>query len=178
MRTLLGLRSTDFTLGWLSLDTPAPAIYGALTEVSGVARDAGPVALEAKQADGSWKTVAAVKPDASGRFEVGVRPDATTQYRLAAGDVRAGLASLTVESVVDASVEAGAVSGTVRPPLPGATVQLQRQRGASWATVATATPDTSGSFAVPAAVGPGSYRVRWAPGRGLAPGVSRLLAVQ
>jgi stage II sporulation protein D len=178
MRAMLGLRSTDFTLGWLSLDTPPPSIYGTLTELSGVARDVGPVTLEAQQADGSWRTVSAVKPDANGRFEVGVRPDATTQYRLAAGDVRAGLVSLTVASVVDASVKAGAVSGTVRPPLPGASVQLQRLRGASWATVATVTPDTSGAFAVPSAIGPGSYRVRWAPGRGLAPGVSRLLEVQ
>jgi hypothetical protein len=79
---------------------------------------------------------------------------------------------------VAASVNAGAVSGTVSPALPGAAVQLQRQDGASWATVATATPDTSGSFAVPSALRPGSYRVRWAPGRGLEPGVSHLLAVR
>jgi hypothetical protein len=69
------------------------------------------------------------------------------------------------------------VKGTVRPALPGASVQVQRQRGASWATVATATPDTTGSFAVSKPLGPGSYRVRWAPGRGLAPGISQLLAV-
>jgi hypothetical protein len=56
-------------------------------------------------------------------------------------------------------------------------VQLQRQRGTSWATVATAKPDSTGSFAVGTTVRPGSYRVRWAPGQGLAPGVSRLLAV-
>jgi stage II sporulation protein D len=177
IRTLLGLRSTMFTLGWLSLDPPPPAIYGALTQLTGIARDTGPVALQAEQADGSWTTVASVKPDASGKFEVGVRPEAATEYRLAAGTAVAGFGSLTVEPVVDASVTAGAVSGTVRPPLPGAAVQLQRQRGTSWATVATAKLDSTGSFAVGTSVRPGSYRVRWAPGRGLAPGVSRLLAV-
>ena len=85
--------------------------------------------------------------------------------------------SLTVAPVVDASVKSGAVSGIVKPALPGAKVQLQRQRGTTWATVATAAPDGSGSFAVGAPLAPGSYRVRWAPGGGFVPGVSQLLAV-
>jgi stage II sporulation protein D len=177
IRTLLGLRSTWFTLGWLSLDPPAPAAFGAVTRLTGIARGAGDVTLEAKTSDGDWETVRAVEPDANGVFAVTVRPESAAQYRIAAGDVQAGPVSLTVVPVVDASVAAGSVRGTVRPALSGASVQLQRQHGASWATVATATPDTTGSFAVSKPLGPGSYRVRWAPGRGLAPGVSQLLAV-
>jgi stage II sporulation protein D len=178
IRTMLGLRSTFFSLGWLSLDAPsAEAGYDVLTELTGIARDAGPVVLEAKQVDGSWKTVAPVKPDRNGRFKVSIRPDVSTDYRLAAGDVHAGLVSLTVATVVDASLKAGAVSGMVKPALPGAKVQLQRQRAGAWATVATAAPDTGGSFALKAPLPAGSYRVRWAPGGGFVPGVSQLLAV-
>jgi stage II sporulation protein D len=177
LRTLLGLRSTWFTVGWLALDPPAPAAFGVTVNLTGVARGAGPVTLEGLVPGGTWRTVAAVKPDASGRFTVSVSPQATTKYRLAAGDVRAALVSLSVVPVVDAAVKAGAVSGTIRPALAGASIQLQRQSGTSWATVATTRPDTSGAFALPASLGPGSYRVLWAPGRGLSPGVSQLLAV-
>jgi hypothetical protein len=79
MRTMLGLRSTWFTVGWLSLDPPPSAIYGALAPLTGVARGAGPVTVEARQDDGSWQTVAPVKPDAMGHFTVRVRPEATTE---------------------------------------------------------------------------------------------------
>jgi hypothetical protein len=106
-----------------------------------------------------------------------VRPEETTQYRLAAGDLRAGLVTVPVEPVVEAAVASGAVAGTVRPPLAGAPVQLQRRNGASWSTVATATTDPSGSYAVSTSLAPGSYRVRFAPGGGLSPGVSPSLAV-
>ena len=51
-------------------------------------------------------------------------------------------------------MKSGAVSGVVKPALPGAKVQLQRQRGTTWATVATAAPDGSGSFAVGAPLAP------------------------
>jgi stage II sporulation protein D len=97
MRRLLGLRSTWFTVGLLSLERPARIAPGAAMELVGVARGLGPVMLEARpKAGGSWETVAAVKPDASGAFSVTVEPERTTQYRLAAGDVRAGLVTLRV----------------------------------------------------------------------------------
>ncbi len=177
LRTLLELRSTMFSVGWLSLDPPPTAAYGVSTQLGGVARGVAAVTLEGRPAGGKWATVAPVKADASGRFKVVVRPEAAMQYRLAVGDVRAAFINVPVEPVVDASVDAGAVSGTVRPPLPGAAVQLQRHNGASWATVATAKPDRAGAFAVGASIAPGSYRVRWAPGRGLLPGVSKIVAV-
>ena len=60
----------------------------------------------------------------------------------------------------------------MKPALAGAAVQLQRQDGVGWTTVATGTTDVSGAFAVSAALAPGSYRVRCAPGHGLSPGVS------
>ena len=48
VRTLLGLRSTWFSLGWLSLDPPRPSRTTAATQLTGIARGVGAVTLEAK----------------------------------------------------------------------------------------------------------------------------------
>jgi hypothetical protein len=173
VRSALDLRSTWFTVGWLALTPPAvPLAYGGSASLTGVARGIDGVSLEAKGTDGTWQTVSAVTPGADGTFTVAVRPQTTTQYRLAAGDVRAALLTVPVTPLVSASLAAGAVQGSVKPPLSGAAVQLQRQDGAGWTTVATGTTDVSGSFAVSIALSPGSYRIRCAPGHGLSPGVS------
>jgi stage II sporulation protein D len=177
IRFLLGLRSTAFTVGFLALQPPAKVAFGADAQLDGTARGVGAVTLEARPKGRSWQTVGTVEPDARGAFTMLVRPEETTQYRLAAGDLRAGLVTVPVEPVVEAAVASGAVAGTVRPPLAGAPVQLQRRSGASWSTVATATTDPSGSYAVSTSLAPGSYRVRFAPGGGLSPGVSPSLAV-
>jgi len=174
VRAALGLRSTWFGLGWLTLTPPAePVPYGGPATLTGSARGLGPVTLEQKATNGTWQTVAPVSPSADGSFSLAIHPDVTTQYRLAAGQVRAALVAVPVAPAVSASVAAGTVQGNVRPALAGAAVQVQRQSGASWTTVATGTTDVGGSFAVAAQLLPGSYRVRCAPGHGLSPGVSQ-----
>jgi stage II sporulation protein D len=178
VRTMLGLRSTFFTVGRLSLEQPGTVVYGLPAEVDGIASGFGSVVLEGRAEGGLWQPVAKVRPDARGAFSLLVRPEATTQYRLAAGDLRVGLVSVTVESAVDAAIGGGAVQGTVKPPVSGASVQVQRQHGSAWRTVASGRTDATGAFALAASLAPGSYRVRCAPGKGLAPGVSPLLAVQ
>jgi hypothetical protein len=173
VRSALGLRSTWFTPGWLALTPPAePVAYGGSGTLSGTVRGVGPVTLEQKATNGSWQNVSAVSPRADGTFTVAIRPSATTQYRLAAGQIRAAVVQVPVAPLVSASLGTGTVQGTVRPALAGASVQLQRQSGVSWTTVATATLDGTGTFAVAAQLSPGSYRVRCAPGHGLSPGVS------
>jgi stage II sporulation protein D len=173
VRSALGLRSTWFTPGWLALTPPAePVAYGGSGTLTGTVRGVGAVTLEQKGPSGAWQSVAAVSPRADGTFTVSIRPSATTQYRLAAGQIRAALVQVTVAPLVSASLGAGTVQGTVRPALGGAAVQLQRQSGVSWTTVATATVDGTGTFALGAQLSPGSYRVRCAPGHGLSPGVS------
>jgi stage II sporulation protein D len=174
VRTALGLRSSWFTVGWLELTAPAePVAYGGPATLTGTVRGVGPVTLEQRTAAGAWQSVATVSPRADGSFSVSVQPSATAQYRLAAGQVRAGVVQVPVAPLVSASLGAGTVQGTVKPALSGASVQLQRQSGASWTTVATATTDVAGAFAVAAQLSPGSYRVRCAPGHGLSPGVSQ-----
>jgi SpoIID/LytB domain protein len=173
VRSALGLRSTWFTAGLLALVPPAdPLAYGGSGTLTGTVRGVGPVTLEQKAPDGTWQSASGVSPRADGTFTVSIRPSATTQYRLASGQLRAAVVQVTVAPLVSARVGTGTVQGTVRPALAGASVQLQRQSGASWTTVATATLDGTGTFAVAAQLSPGSYRVRCAPGHGLSPGVS------
>ena len=66
----------------------------------------------------------------------------------------------------------------MRPALAGVPVQLQQQSGAAWSTLATGATDGIGAFAFAQALPAGTYRVRCAPGHGLAPGVSAPVAVQ
>jgi stage II sporulation protein D len=174
VRAALGLRSTWFTVGWLALTPPpVPLAYGGTTSLAGVARGVQGVSLESKASDGTWQTVSPVTPAADGSFTITIKPQATTQYRLAAGQIRAALLTVAVAPFVSASLVAGMVQGSMKPALSGAAVQVQRQNGVSWTTVATGTTDVSGAFAVSAALSPGAYRVRCAPGRGLSPGVSQ-----
>jgi stage II sporulation protein D len=174
VRSVLGLRSTWFSVGWLALAAPTPAIaYGGGGKLTGIARGvSGPVTLEQKDAKG-WQQVTTVSPAADGSFSVSIDPAATTQYRLAAGLVRAALVKVPVVPVVSAAATAGSVQGSIRPALGGAAVQLQQQDGAGWKTVASGTTDAAGAFSVAAQLSPGSYRVRCAPGHGLSPGLSQ-----
>ena len=105
-------------------------------------------------------------------------PRLSTQYRLAWGDVRAGLAKIAVSPVVTATVTAGAISGSVQPAVVAAAVELQRQDGIAWTTVSSTTTDATGAWSFPGTLAPGTYRVRCAPGHGLAPGLSTPVVVQ
>jgi hypothetical protein len=138
-----------------------------------VARGVAGVTLEQNTAGAGWQTLGAVSPRADGSFTVAIHPAGTTQYRLSAGQVRAAFVAVPVAPLVTASLAVGAVQGTVRPVLSGAAVQLQRQDGVRWTTVATGATDVSGGFAVMARLAPGAYRIRCAPGHGLSPGVSQ-----
>jgi hypothetical protein len=78
---------------------------------------------------------------------------------------------------VDATVQQGVVTGTTKPAVAAAPVQLQwsADGATAWETVASSTTDDTGGFslAAPSPEATGGYRVRVAPGHGLAPGVSK-----
>ena len=57
-------------------------------------------------------------------------------------------------------------------------MQLQQQSGTSWTTLSSTTADATGAYAFAGALQPGTYRIRCAPGRGLAAGLSPLLRVE
>jgi hypothetical protein len=84
-----------------------------------------------------------------------------------------------VAARVSALVTAQGVQGTLRPLAPGASVQLQQKHGdGTWATVEAATADSSSAWSFTAQLAAGTYRVRAAPGHGVAAGVSAPFTVQ
>jgi stage II sporulation protein D len=179
VRAALDLRSTWFTPALLALSPAAKTMtYGGAVSLTGVTHGADTVSLESKTAAlPLWSPAGAIPLGPDGSFSTIVRPQVTTQYRLAWGDVRAGLAKIAVAPRVDAAVGPADVSGSVRPAVADAAVQLQRQADAGWTTVSSTVTDAAGAWSFPGAPAAGSYRVRCAPGQGLTPGVSATLLV-
>jgi stage II sporulation protein D len=98
-RTALGLRSTWWSVGTLSLlppATPGPVTPGTDVSLSGVVRRLSGVELEAKPAGGTWAPLQPVSADSSGEFTVTVRPATTTDYRLATASVAAAPVRISV----------------------------------------------------------------------------------
>jgi stage II sporulation protein D len=180
LRAALGLRSTWFTSALLELlPTAKTMTYGGAVSLTGTVHGADVVSLESKTAaQPVWTPAGAPAPGSGGAFSMIVRPQATTQYRLAWGGVRAGLAKIAVAPRVDATVSAASVSGSIRPALASAAVQLQQQSGTAWKTVSSTVTDTAGAWSFSGALPTGTYRIRCAPGQGLAPGVSATLVAQ
>src|SRR5207248_8494373 len=82
LEAAMGLRSTWFSLGMLSLTTPvpsAPVTYGAPLTLAGLVRGVAGVTLEQRQSGGTWE---AVGPVGVGTLKLTQRPTVTTDYRL------------------------------------------------------------------------------------------------
>jgi stage II sporulation protein D len=180
VRRALGLRSTWFRVGVLSLAPPtAPATFNSVVTLTGLARGLGPVSLEQRPPRGAWRVVGPVKRAPDGSVTVSTRPQATGEYRLGAGAAKSAIVGLAVAPLVRfyGMTEAAALRGYARPVLPGASIAVQRLDGTAWRTVARATVDANGDFTAQLTLNPGSYRARLAPGRGFVPGVSPPLRV-
>jgi stage II sporulation protein D len=179
-RRTLGLRSTWFRIGVLTLPTPAkPLAYGAAAKLTGTARGVTKPVLEQLKGT-TWTAVGAVQPQSNGLFGITVRLTATTRYRLTSGVAHTAATTVAVAPRV-ALIPPGDLSelnGTVRPALAGTTVQVERLTGQSWRVVARTTVAAGGGFTAQVDVTPGSYRARIpAPGRGLVAGTSSTLVV-
>jgi stage II sporulation protein D len=178
VRGALELRSTWFTPALLQLLPKSKTItYGGAVSLTGRVRGVDQVSLEAKASGLDWAPVGDLLLDANGVFSTIVRPQIGTQYRLVWGDVRAGLAKIAVAVRVDATVQQGTATGVTKPVAASAPVQLQwsADGATGWQTVATSTTDVSGAFSLsaPTPETAGAYRVRVAPGHGIAPGLSK-----
>jgi SpoIID/LytB domain protein len=180
LRSLLGLRSTWFTMGVLSLAAPGtPVAYGTSAQLAGVARGVGAVTLQ-QLVGGAWQPVGKVTPAKDGTLAVAVAPRLTTSYRLATGKVAATAARVRVAPLVRllAPRLRTDLRGTARPATPGVVVAIQRRNGnGAWGTVATTTVDAGGAFDARFQLTDGDYRARIAPGHGLVPGYSPILQV-
>lgn len=182
VRAKLGLRSTWFRVGVLSLQPPAKRVvtYGTRVRLPGFARGVSGVALERRAVGSVWEKAADVKPARDGTFTLAFKPELTADYRLAAPKIAADPLRLSVAPNVKLERPASPASlrGTARPAFPGATVVIQRQEGARWVKAATAVLDESGAFEAALELVPGTYRARLAPGRGFAAGISSVLTVE
>ena len=180
LRALLGLRSTWFSVGALSLvASAAPVDYGSSVDLSGVVRRVTAPTLQSRIAGGVWQTLGPVTPDATGAFLLTETPETSTDYRLVTGKALGAVLHVGVAPVltIEALPGSAGISGTVQPLLPGATVGLQQQVGTVWTTVATATVDDTGAFQAIFPLQAGVlYRARVAPGQGFAVGVTEPLS--
>jgi stage II sporulation protein D len=180
LRRKLGLRSTWFSVGVLSLTAPPQAvIYGNRARLNGVARGVTQAVLQQRTGT-DWQAVSSVKSDDTGAVSVVVKPTITTQYRLASGTVAAAAVRVPVASLVRLSAPQtlDQLNGLVRPSaLADARVWIQRQDGEAWRTVAQTTVGADGTFMVPLAVTAGAYRARVSSGHGFVAGISPVLQV-
>jgi stage II sporulation protein D len=183
VRTRLGLRSTWFRVGVLTLAPPtAPLEYGGKLKLKGVARGAGAqVTLEQWVSGGLWEPAARLKPGAGGAVVATVTPLVSTNYRLTTGAGKLFGAPVRVSVAprirLSPATVATSLRGLVRPVIPGARVDIQRLDGSSWRPAATALVDQAGAFEARLDLTPGTYRARVAPGHGLVAGFSPALQV-
>ncbi|MBX5474283.1 MAG: SpoIID/LytB domain-containing protein [Thermoleophilia bacterium] len=181
----LGLRSTWFDVGVLSLSAPAvtaPVPYGTQVTLSGLIRGVDGVVVEQRSFGAGWTDVAAASPDETGAVTLVERPTITTDYRLATARAAAAYVRIRVTPRVQLAAPGSrtALSGTERPALPGAPVQIQQQSTSgspAWKTIARGTVDASGAFTVPVPLAPGTYRAVVSPGHGYWPGTSAPVTV-
>jgi stage II sporulation protein D len=179
-QTALGLRSTWFTIGALSLSAPSRAVeYGTDTRLVGLARGIPRVTLDSRPYGGEWKKLATLK-SRGGQVVATLSPKVTTDYRISSGIARSAVVRLSVAPSVrlTAAGDRAAVVGLVKPLLPGAPVQVQRQgKNGTWAVVATTTITDDGAFGASVDLSPGTYRARVIAGKGYAIGLSPVLTV-
>ena len=171
-RAALGLRSTWVTgLVSLSLTRPGVAVtYGRGVTIRAAAGALKNVVLAQRTAGGSWTQVA-TRP-AGGTFAFTAKLVGPTSFRLSTGTVAGPVLEVPVAPLVKATAQDGGIGGTVLPARAGTKIQVQVLEGDEWLPVGDATVDDVGSFFAELEVLPGVYRVRVAPARGFAEGLS------
>jgi stage II sporulation protein D len=180
LRRRLGLRSTWFSVGVLSLTAPPqPIVFGGRGKLTGVARGLTDTVLQRLDGD-SWTAVATVEPDEEGGVTALVKPTVTTRYRLSSGKVTAESVRVPVAPLARfyPARRPDQLSGYVRPAsLAGTTVLIQKQQEAAWPTVGQATVEANGDFLAKLQLTTGVYRVRVSSGHGFVVGFSPVLQV-
>ena len=176
LRAAVGLRSTWFSVGMISLAAPVPSTpvtYGSPLTLAGVVRGVnGAVELEQRPSGGTWQ---AVGPVGAGTLKLTQRPTITTDYRLATPTAAGASVRVRVAPAVTLSTfTTTEVAGTEQPVILGATVQVQQQNpDATWTTVASEPVAADGTFSVPVSLSTGgTYRVTVGPAAGYAAGTT------
>jgi stage II sporulation protein D len=162
LRSAVGLRSTWFSFGVMSLTGPmtsAPVTYGSAVTLGGAVRGVSGVTLEQKPLGGQWQPVSTV---GAGPVHVTPKPTLTTDYRLATAAAAAGSVRIRVAPAISLSTfDTTLVAGSVQPLLTGATAQVEQQNpDRTWTPVASGALDGNGTFSIPVSLVSGTtYRV-------------------
>jgi stage II sporulation protein D len=177
-RSVLGLRSTWFTVGVLRLVGSGTIEWGKSRAMPARVRNLSAVQLQRRPSGGStWLNVRAVQ----GATTITASPRTTTFYRLRNPSASTASVRVAVRPQLrfTADQQPGALRGTMRPVRPGKTIRLQRRTsGGAWRTVDTAVVNSSGIWRAVFNVTPGVYRAYAAsPGGGLVRGASPTLTV-
>jgi SpoIID/LytB domain protein len=183
-RAALGLRSTWFRIGVLALDPlPAKVVpYGSAVTLTGLGRGFSDLRLEQRAAGTtSWTPVRPLRADPTGALSIPFNASVPADFRVVGGGLTTPETSLAVAPVVALKVAAdySGVAGTIKPKLPGTSVQVQQadESTGGWSTLARTTASSSGRFAAPFDVTPGTYRARVVAGHGWAVAVSPKVVV-
>jgi SpoIID/LytB domain protein len=175
LRTAIGLRSTWFTVGVMSLSAPvpsAPVAYGTPLTLLGTVRGIPGVTLEQRPSGGTWQPIG---PVASGLLKLTQRPTITTDYRLATTTAAAAFVRIRVAPAIQVTTfSTTEITGSEQPVLPAAPVQVQVQNAdGTWTTIASGTVNGDGTFSLPVALISGAtYRVSIGPMTGYAVGTT------
>jgi SpoIID/LytB domain protein len=95
----LGLRSTWFSVGVLSLQAPRPnpaVARGTRVRLNGVVRGVRGAVVQERSSGSAWTKLGAVVPARTGAFHLAVEPQVTTDYRLATARDAAGFVRIRV----------------------------------------------------------------------------------
>jgi stage II sporulation protein D len=157
VRTALGLSSTWFTIGELSLVPSSPEVtYGSKVQLAAHAAGLGRAKLERRVGDGVWTTLKAV----DGRTSLTDQPRAEAQYRLSAPGVAGPVVSVAVAPQVHVvPAQTSLLTGTVQPRTHGE-ITVSRQVAGGWRVVAYPQLDANGNFHAPLRLRPDVYRVQ------------------
>ena len=172
-REVLGLRSTWFRVGVLSLDPiPAKAVrYGTAVTLSGIARDLPDVKLETLQPPAlTFSPTRTIRPAADGSFSVIVKAAGPSAFRVTGSGITTPETSLAVAPRVSLKVtrDLSSLVGAVRPKDAGVEIQQLEPTG-SWRSVEKTRTNAAGQFKITPTLLAGTYRARvklfhWAVG--------------
>jgi stage II sporulation protein D len=170
----LGLRSTWFSIGELSLSASTPRVlFGRPVRISARTLGTTRATLQEEKPDGVWRTLHHVQ----GRAVFSVQPRASTAFRLRiAGASGASVAVAVRPQIRVAPLGPHLLSGEVLPRAAGPVEVWRRERGV-WRLVSRPHVLRSGKFRTPLRLRPAVYRITAGDGA-FAPALRRFVVTR
>jgi hypothetical protein len=152
----LGLRSTWFSVGQLSVSTSARrVVYGGSVRVISRALDVKDAVLQEESRTGAWRTLQHV----TGKSVLSVEPGASTAFRLRIAGATSSAADVAVRPQLRARPLGRRLLGGQLLPHTAGPVEVWRQVRGVWRVVARPLVRPDGTFRTPFRFRPTVYRV-------------------